>query len=266
MSIIIFAAVFGLLALAGMDLGNYFEMQYRFLTSYAEGEEELSIRFLFMQAVTLLALGAIPLVPGLNLQPRFYKLNAAMFLLIVFSMLAFFLNGKFYAQYAFMVAAPLAVLVLTLDYSRTWLRAAFSLALIGLGFINLAFGLPLGIERWYMPDPYKAYAPLAEAVGDEPVMSMHASIVPLYFSGVRPLQPLVFKDHAEIIYGDDADGYYLEYLKKQPRFVMVSGNWCTQEAAAWESCKTLLADYEEILSQEFDWPVHDYRLYSLKPS
>lgn len=263
-SIVILGVAFILLAFAGTDVGEYLLLQRRFLSGYAGIRAEPSLRFLFLVGTPFLALGLALLMPGLSVKPQFRRLSTAMLLLAVVSASSFFMSGKFYNHYAFMVTAPIAVILLSLDYSRPWLRAVFSLVLVAAALAQLA---PIIVGRSFLrtgPDLYGFYGPLAELVEDQPLMSMHASVVPLYFSELRPFHSLVWFDHAEIIYGTDADAYYAGLLDRQPPFVMTSIDWCKNDGDAWAACDILEANYDEVQSRHGQWPIEGYTLYQLK--
>jgi hypothetical protein len=263
-SISFFGAALGLMALAGADLSVYFLMQRQFLSGYANNPLEPGIRIILLVCVPFLALGLALLLPGLSIKKEFRKLSAAMLLLAVFSLVSFFLSRKFFPHYAFGVIAPITVIFLTLEYSRPWLRSALTLALIGVALVQVATAINGASILWNRTNLYDTYAPLADVVKDQPLMSMHASIVPLYFSKLQPFQPLVWSDHAEIMYGIDADNYYMGLLDQKPPFVMTDKDWCKVDGASWSACAALEARYEQVQSQQDNPPIIGYSLYKLR--
>lgn len=264
LSLAILSAALGLLAWAGTDLRAYFTLQQEFLSGYSGGREVPQLAFLVIVAGTTILL-LLFLLRIFAPQSHFKPLCIAMALLVNFSFLSFVMSGKYYYYYAFMITAPTAVMFLTLDYSRAWLRAFLCFFMIGgaLSFVFLGMFFYLR-DPGAKPDLRQVYAPLTEAVGSQPLMSMHASVVPLYFSNLHPFQPLVWHDHAEIIYGTGADKYYVDHLARRPSFVMTANDWCEGGGAAWTACDILKARYNKLQSQPSMWPIHSYSLYQLK--
>lgn len=174
----ILGVALGLMALGGADLHNYFALQGRFLSGYSGDRRLAGSGFLIQCAVSV---GVLLLLAAPGISPR-QELRAscrAMALLIVFSLLYFVLSTKFYPHYAFMVTAPAAVVLLSIDDSRLSLRAAMGCLLVWAAAIQAGLILAVLRHPQVTADLRMAYAPLREAVGDEPLMSMQSSVVPL---------------------------------------------------------------------------------------
>lgn len=260
--LIILFIVLGVLYFSGLDVINYLSLQRDFLLGYSGERLAVSTSFLI---ILLLPSFSVLLVffPNLFSSVEHRSLHMTMSILIISSVISFFLSAKFYNHYAFMVTAPAVVSFLTINYSRLWLRVTLTFSLILASFTYLCLSAYFYLNSQYSLDLWEFYRPLKEAVEDQPIMSMHASIVPLYFSGAEPFQPLAWFDHAEIIYGAGADDFYADLLKKFPSFVMTSEEWCEKQKQDRAACDALSAHYIQVQSRQTDWPAHGYSLYRL---
>ena len=261
-SLAVLGAALGLMALGGADLDSYFSLQGRFLSAYSGDRRLPGPGFLIQCAVSVGVLSVLA-APGVFPRPQLRVACRAMALLIVFSLLYFVLSTKFYPHYAFMVTAPAAVVLLSIDDSRLRLRAAMGCLLVGAAAIQAGMTMAALRHPQFAGDLYQAYAALRDAVRDEPLMSMQSSVVPLYFSGLRAYQPLVWPNHAEIIHGQGADAYYAELLETQPPFVMTEYDLCTRRQSLPNACAVLNSRYDEVQSVPSGDSLIGYSLYEL---
>lgn len=261
-SLIFFVLVlFAAFAFAGGDIGNYFAMQRDFLLGYGSGRNPVVPRFIWMTAIPI-CLSGLLLVPGVSRSKEFDKIFVPLFALMIFSAISFIANGKYYLHYAYAITAPAAVIVLSLNYERVRYRAAlvWLLSLVAVLYLANFVRKPPAASV----DLRKVYAPISEMVGGQKVLSMRASVVPLYFSGAYPYQPLVFQDQAAFFYGSGEDAYYKRMLDGQPMFVLTAFDWCQAEGAGWQSCAEVANGYDKVLAYDAEWD-RNYDLYRRKP-
>lgn len=258
--ILLMAALFVVAFAAGMDVAQYFDLQRRFLTAYS-AETTTPDKIYLAKLGILVAIGLLPLFPVF--EPARRNAARALALLLLGSAVTLFLSGKFYPHYLYALAAPAATILLMVDY-----RSHARHALLGtfLTFVCLAyvakFTAYLGSETYVMGDFLRPYRQISETVGAEKLMSMRAPIEPLYYSGATPFQPLVWKDHAYIIYGTGEDDYYRARLAQSPAFVMTDYGWCAGGGRDWISCKALADGYSRISHFEGDGGLQEgYDLY-----
>ena len=262
MAVGIVVAVFAMLALAGMDVVQYFEWQIKFLTTYSGQNQTPSGGFTLLVGASLLvaALAALPMAP---VKPELRRPATALAIFVVFANLSFFISTKFHEHYIYLALAPAALILTTLDFSGATMRRVARLASVAALVILL---LP-GRLTWQMIVPatdYRAtYAPLAEAVDGSAVMPMRSSVMALFFAKLRPLQPFVWFDHAELVMGDEEDSYFTGLLEDRPTFVMTLDGWCAGGGAGWAACAALDRDYRLALTMESRPGVEGYDLYAL---
>ena len=205
--------LFGLLTLAcnalvlfamaafGGNVVRYLDLQRRFLSGYQIVKEDPSPTFIVIVIISILGVGTILARGGPLLRPELKKSCWALGILIVSAVVTFCLSKKFYGHYLFAVTAPLIAMILSLDYRKVQLKMLLYSVLLGLClFDGWRFANYL-LSRHVTQDLVAMYAPISRTVADEKMMSMRASIVPVYYSGVKPFQPFVMPDHVPNIFG-----------------------------------------------------------------
>lgn len=254
--------------LTGMDLPAYFMLQWIFLDGYADQVYTVSRRFMILGAVFTTPI-LLALLPPLRPAPEQRPLVATMSVLLIFGILVIVLAAKYYFYYLYLLSAPAVVIVLSLNL-RGLIGSAVVLA--GLGSASLLCFKDLVDEvglRSGPADLVAVYAPLAEAVGETPLMVMRGDVVPVYYSGVRLFQPLTMHNHSALMYGPTEthapgtgeDGYFLGHMLREPAFVMTNPGWCEERVPEWQSCAILAAQYGEIQSLEPQFLIPGYTLY-----
>lgn len=261
-SLVIIGVILGLLSLAGTDLGAYFSLQQKFLSGYSGIRRSVGPNFLVSTAISMMVFAA-PVFLDLAPRPELRNIHRAMALLAAASVISFLISGKFHPHYAFMVTAPAAVALLSMQTSRPALRAMTACFLVWAASFQAGTFISALWHPVRAQNLYEAYAPLNQAVGAGSLMSMHSSVVPLYFSGLQPFQPFVWIDHVEVIFGAGASDYYMDQLHKQPLFVMTENRLCEQREFLSEPCSFLDSQYKEIQSVADDGELVGYSLYQL---
>lgn len=235
-----------LLLAAGANLAQYFEFQKLFLTAYAGDQRHPTFAFL---AVWVVATGVIllPAVPSLRVARARQPAAIALGVMTLFGSIAVALSGQYYVHYLYAITAPAALFLLTLGRRRD--RACDLAGLGALGGAALCMiyaALIIATGRATPPDLHEYYADLRETVRGRVVMSVRASIVPFYYSGGEPFQPIVFAGHAKMMFGPAADGYLSERVAEYPPFVLTNFGVCDTVEAVKETCAFLKDHYDLI--------------------
>lgn len=265
-SVCIYLAMVALLALAGADIGNYFSMQFKFLSGYSGTVQIPSMEFVVLTLGPVSVLAVALLIPVVKVVPQHKILCKTLLVFISFSFFSFAISGKYFTHYAFTITAPVSVVFLTLKYSQIWMRALFSVILIFAASSQFILTYKLSKFYYNQVDLRTYYSLLAREVKKYPIMSMNASIVPLYYAKLQPFHPLVWKNHPNIIFGEETDQYYTELLTQKPVFVMTNNSWCNNDGSSWIACVTLKDRYSEVQTMEDKWPAVGYSLYKLNHS
>ena len=260
LSMLIWATALALLATAGMDVAEYFRLQYMFLTGY--NDEVHPIRSTFVVVSCVCAVVAIaPFLQWSPIRPEARNAAVAMSFLIFAGLMSFVVNGKYFLHYLYLVTAPTAVILLSFDWQTSWRRFVpmIALALTVIGYA----GVTLILHKFYQYPPtlYEQYRPLTDKVRGTTVMPMRASARIVYYSEARISQPMVFFHHAYLVYGDGEDDYYLSHFDDEHDYVITGYGWCDKDGRGWRSCARLAQDYTEVLSLPSDYPHDGFQLY-----
>lgn len=241
-------AVLACLSLAGMNLTTYFAMQRAFLNGYAGvpivWEIGYTTKLLFFSGLAVWALAF-----RASVARTLTSLDLALASMAVGGLAFALLSAKPWPHYLFFIAAPCAVLVARTaldDGSGRLLVRTICVALALLGGYRV---IETATQPRYDLAVFKApYAVLAREVGTKPVMSMRASVVPLYYSGALPAQPIVWDDQPAIMFGDRQDDYFLTHLARRPAFVMTGPGWCDNRAGETSrACASVMRDYVRVI-------------------
>lgn len=265
-SLAVLALALALLALAGMDLGSYFGLQHRFLAGYAQESPFPEPKFLALTlGPLLLVLGGA--LAGLRSAPGLGGLARCLVVLILASELSYLASGHYFAHYAFCTMLPFGLLLLCLAPEQRLARIALLAVLLLAAAGQLAKTAAWAARGAPLAPSYPAlYAPLAARLDGAPVLPVHASVIPLFYAHARPLQPLVWVDHAEILYGAGADAYYEGFLGPQTRFAITSPGWCRGAGAGRPICAALLRDYDPVETRPGQGKAVGYTLYERRPA
>lgn len=243
-----FVLAFGALALGGMDLIQHFTMQQQFLSGYSDIQRGFPTRFAIvtlMPVILLIFQAIIGLRPRAGLEPLVW----AMVLLIASGLFSYWVGGRYFFHYAFTTLLPFMVIQLSLEQSRRLTRVIIVLLLL----VSCAYQIGRSAV-WFRtmeisPNPYAFYGPIKQKVAGLPVMAVHTSVVPIFYSQTDPLQPLVWRDHADIVYGPKADDYYISFLTREDTyFVLTDYGWCkSAKGGERPVCAALTRDYTPVL-------------------
>lgn len=252
----------GLAAAAGMDVIHYLETQRAFLTGYSIDSitsPSSGLTFLLWLA-PFLCLAALPIIPVFRPARADLTKVIALELFILGALVSFFLSGKYFPQYIFPAAAAATVIFLLLR-PETLLHRLGRQALLVL--VSLYYILSIGHS--FVSDWTKTigedYVELAHHVSGRPLMTMRSSIVPFYYSGAVPYQPIIWRDHMAVLYGEDnEDAIYAGFIAEGPPFVM-TGDWCDRGGEDWTSCALLRESYEMISEQGYRPGAPQYALW-----
>jgi hypothetical protein len=238
-----------LLILAGMDVGGYLSLQAKFLRSYSTTDRDIASWFKLKLAIAFLALG---LTYGWRLAKSRATLDANDHALLVMSLgsaLFLLVSHKYFIHYLFVpyVGASLLGMRCLRDAApaRLWLVAAVLVANV-FGVYTVA-RIARGVRAQHYDASFAApYRALGKRVGNAPVLFMHASIVPAYYSGVRPADALVWPAHARILFGNDEDAYFMRTIGRGPRFIVTGYGWCDDPASLRGACARVARDYGRV--------------------
>lgn len=247
--IVAMGAIVAIMFAGHADVFDYFGMQYRFLTQYAEGEGRPDLLFM-AKLVGVSSATVLPFLPPLRAAERDQRqVDHMLVILLLSSILSLVLSGKYYSHYLYMGAGPATVLFLRAASRVAIGRMALLFFLVAVCGVYLYGFARFAIDKRYaVDDLIKPYSRIAAIAGDAPVMSMRSNIVPLYYSGVYPFQRFVWFDQAGIIFGPREDAYFLQELGRQPRFVMTEHGWCAGKGAGWKSCRHVVRNYSQVIS------------------
>ena len=179
-----------------------------------------------------------------------------------FAFLASLSSGKYFAYYVYPLVLPLTIL-----WSLSTWRHKRLAALLAILYLAL-LSAPLYLKDLREPpppagatDPQK-YSRLKALVGDEPVLSIRAHHSIVYLAHVEPAQPLLWPNHAYLLWGSREDDYFVGHLVKQPRFVLLKAGLCEESPPVLpQTCRRLAAEYRPVLQIEDRDPVRRAALY-----
>ena len=243
------AVLFAVLYLLGMDVPGYFRLQFTFLQGYKAFGHPASIKFMLKAAAIcgVCALLAARIVWSPADRPR-KALAVALAAASLGGLIFIVMSSKFWEHYLFLVALPCFVLA-----AMNWA----SLKPVGWAFVAVSLLYCSYRIRHGLTDPvaYPAFAQPYRELGamteGKTVMSMRASIVPFYYSGILPFHPYVWREHASIMFGPREDDYLRGQLDRSPPFVLTGPNICADGSTLPRSCEALGRNYR---------PVKRYRL------
>jgi len=162
-------------------------------------------------------------------------------------------SGKFYAYYMYPVVVPLTALFVLSNFARKWLvmLVAMTILMVASAVIYIKnFGT---LEEARATYDFSQYRKLHDLVGKDDMLSMRAHMEVTYFSDIKPMQPYVWENHAELIMGAGEDDYFSRYLAAKPKFVATNTYLCQGDKAEWDlpkSCATLTENYTRIMNIE----------------
>lgn len=227
-------------------IAGFFAAQKLFLGGY-QGFSGTSILNYMLPALPLLAL----LVACLPCAAEDRRLRNILVLATVFAFVGTLPPGKFYVHYLYALVPSLAALyaLSTGAYKRLALVAVVVvLALLSIRPIYWEFGTPAQIRMNYDLSQYRK---LKEMAGNEKLLSIRASPTLPLFTGLEPAQPLVWVNHAEVIYGPGEDDYFVGQLRRRPKFVATLDVLCDgtrQRQSLPKSCDEITAHYSKIMT------------------
>jgi len=236
-----------LIAILGTDLKRYFMMQWDFLRGYSDARAWPSSGFIFKMFPALIVSTSVFALRFAKI--KFLKFEMALSLFCLLSIVSVFISGKYFDHYLY-GANLSAFLILLSVVCRSGVRASITAigVLIFASFLTISSISSLSKNKKYDNEEFMVnYRRISDRVGQDPVMSLRASVVPVYYSSAKPFQPLIWIDHAAIFFGQGEDGYYHAKLEERPKFVLTSHLWCEQEGRNWKSCDLIAQRYEKVL-------------------
>lgn len=255
------AGLLGFAAAVGVDIFNYLGMQAAFLTGYSQNDNSITPEFL-ARISPFLVLALLPLVPLFRPAPEDRAKVVALEGLLLGALAALALGGKFYQQYIFSVAAPAVTIFLLLPAHRAIHRAGIKALLLATASLSALEATQTALRPSWSADLRTLYTPIAEVVGDAPVLGMRSSVVPFYFSSATPYHPVLWSDHVSIIHGPAAeDAVYADLLAGDPPYVMTAPQWCATRGRDWTSCTLLHSRYEVVAARDFAVGAPGYELW-----
>jgi hypothetical protein len=265
-------ALYAALRAAGMDVDAYLATQHRFLTGYAGEARPASLGWCLRLGLCLvLAAFGFRRFGGLTAPDAFDRCLAV---LIVVAAVSFALSRKYYGHYLYIPALPAVLLVLRrLDGSAAPRLAAVAGKLVAVALLVDSL-LVAAASDWWRRDVFDVpYRRLHAVVGDVPVMAMDSSIVPQYYAQVRPFQPIIWPQQAQVMLGRGADIYFARMLARHPAFVMTQPGACPAAGPPGAACALLRRDYRLALQEPGQGTQFDvralqvgYDLYRLAPT
>lgn len=192
-----------------------------------------------------------------------------MWVMLVFSFASTIPAGKFYPYYLYVMVLP-AVVLYSISTSR-FKRLAVLLVMAAMGLIALRPAIKdvTSGERIEAAYDLSEFRQLKALVGEEKVLTIRAHPAIIYFGDIVPAQPLVWTNHAEFLYGDKEDDYFLGHLEKQPVFVMTMVNLCADQAGGKfypKSCAVLAKEYSVVMKIDHPYYWKSALVYRLKGS
>lgn len=227
-------------------VAGFFAAQRKFLASYSQPQGHFVIVF-FVSALPLLAL----LWVSLRCDAQDRRVRNILAIAAVSSFIGALVPGKFFDHYLYVMVPPLVALyaLSTHAYKRVVLLVSMAaLVCFSLPSFVKGFGPLQQIRAAY---DFTQFRQLKEMIGDEKLLSIKAHHAITYFSDATPAQPLVWFDHARLIYGPKEDDYFLAYLEQRPRFIITIANMCNAPRAELEvpkSCDLIQARYSQVMT------------------
>lgn len=268
-------AVLTALALGGSDPGAYLGLQLRFLRGYGGHAVPVEPGVL-AKLIGFLAVASLALIARLR-EPDVYRsdvtVDLALYALVAGSAAFMVLSGKPWPHLAFVPAVPSVILLLRWAARDAFARGVTGVLCAAMG-AHAAYAFTSAhaghaYDRQAFAQPYRA---IADLVGDRSLLSMRASVVPLYYSGARPFQPIVWPEQTGLLFGRNEDRYFLRQLARRPAFVMTAPDWCGSDAPSWSSCRVVARDYRRMLRFPGEGPAQSgdrlqvgYDLYRAAP-
>ena len=229
-------------------VGEYFAAQRKFVAGYKKWDHPAMLGFI-ISTLLMFALAAV-IFPC---QEKDRRVRNIMLVMLLFAFLSTLPPLKFYKYYLYPMVLPLVIL-----YSMStsaYKRLAMVVVAIGLAVVAVP-----DVLKWFgsFSDARSAwdmgkYQRLKTLVGDEKVLSIRTDPTITYYSGIDMMQPLVWVNHPEIIYGAGQDDYYNAYLQQRPRFVMTMMVMCQpppEQQPTPKVCAALKADYSVVMRFE----------------
>lgn len=233
-------------------VGDYFSAQAAFLDAYGKSHRDLPWYF-----VVKLAPMPILAVISMKCKSDDARLRTALIIMMTSALVGVLSSGKYYMHYGYiMVPSALALVALSVNPGR-WLALLASLALLVLPSGRTALAEVGSPAVWRQAYDFSKYREIKTLVGEEKVLSIRASHVPVFYSNLNAAQPYIWVDHAYMLYGPAEDAYDAGLMKPEQRFVLAPQSLCLpgKSDRLEKSCQKLHDEYEPLKTYtDWYWP------------
>lgn len=204
---------------------NYFSMQNHFLKNYSANFSDRmdNIEFVFLNLSLLYPILVRWFDHDLNNQTKLFKNLISIWFFS--SLLASMLSGYSFVHYFALFLVPLMIMYSVMISDGEIFKVGLFVPFFICNSVFMVQGIKNNINNMEIIKMADINH-IKKIVGTEKILDINVDPYIYYIGGLETFDKFLFPNQVETYFGDKADNYYMDNMKKNPKFVLIPHNGC----------------------------------------